>query len=521
MTRQMLPVSAGLFLLWVAFVLLATSARGPGLCPDSMSYLAAAESMARGVGPEVPVAEWSQSESQSRLRHFPPLFPALIAVAMTLGLPAAQAARWLEAFAAGTLALLLAWIAVSCVGRARARAAALATGLGVLLAPAISLSFFMVLSEPVFLMFWALTLLLMLRAPAASVALGCCAACCALTRYAGVSVTAAVVLWMLWQHGTWRLRCMRALITATPTLAGLAAWRVWSGREFRHYAWYLDGFAANLQEAWDTLRDSLVPIPQTIALQPAQVAASVVVALLATWLLLRAAQHAAVAGDHDAAVTFAALWRAASLMAGTYLGVLVASRLRADPEIPFDWRLLSPVILSGQLTLSVALVRQWDGLRSRAWRICAGTLACAWLGAASWNAAHNVVVMQRDGACYDAPDWQDSAFARWLRSTGRRYALYSNNPAPLWHLDHRSSWLLPEPAADRATLAALLERLHTRAQPAAVLGFRAAFVATAQPKVLADRLGLSSEQCFEQVCVWTAPGSTSTETSEQAIVHAP
>src|ERR1700712_3320629 len=112
MTRQVLPVIAGLFFLWVAFVLLATSTRGPGLCPGSMSYLAAAESIARGVGPEVLVAEWSQSESQSRLRHFPPLFPALIAVAVTLGLPVAQAARWLEAFAAGTLALLLAWIAV-------------------------------------------------------------------------------------------------------------------------------------------------------------------------------------------------------------------------------------------------------------------------------------------------------------------------------------------------------------------------------------------------------------------------
>jgi hypothetical protein len=491
--RQVSWIIAGLFLVWLSFVLFATRARGPGLSPDAMSYLAGAESIARGAGPEVPFAAWSQPDDHSRLRHFPPLFPALIAVPVWLGVSAAQSARWLEACAAGVLAVLLAWIALSCVDRARAALAALVAGLCVLLAPAISLAFFMVLSEPLFLLFWALTLLVMIRAPTASWALGCCAACCALTRYAGISVMVAVVLWVVSQPGSVQQRCMRVLTAAAPTLIGLALWRRWSGGEFRRFAWYLSGLPENMREALGTVRQALVPLPDTVAVQPWHILLSVAVAGLALVPLMAAAKQ-------RSAPRFTALWRAVLLMTGCYLGILVASRLRADPDIPFDWRILSPLILSWQLTLTIALVRQWDSSSSRVWRVSTAGLTVAWLAAASWNAAHNVSVMQRAGALYDGPAWQDTEFAGWLRSAGRRYDLYSNNPAVLWHLDHRSSRLLPE-ANDATTRTALRDRLTQRSS--ALLGFRDAFSSTADPRLLAAQLGLSSPRCFEQVCVWT------------------
>lgn len=507
--RQVLLIIAGLFFVSASFVLFATRARGPGLSPDSMSYLAAAESIARGAGPEIPTAEWSQLEDHSRLRHFPPLFPALLAAPVALGMSPAQAARWLEALAAGALAALLAWIAVSCVGRERAGVAALVAGTSVMLAPAISLSFFMVLSEPLFLTLWTLTLLVMVRAPTASVRLGMCAACCALTRYAGISVVAAVALWVLVQPGSIQERGRRALLAAAPGVVALGLWRVWAGGELRRYGWYLEGFAENAREAWETLRHALVPLPSTLAVQSWKLDV-ILLGLLAILAIPLTAALRARPLQLAAARSTTTLQRAAALMTVTYLAVIMASRVRADPEIPFDWRILSPLIATWQLTLSVTFVRRWHNITTRTERIAAATLALAWFAAASWNAGHNVIAMQRSGALYDAPAWQDSEFAAWLRAEGRQYALYTNNPPVLWHLDHRSSWLLPE-TTESATLSALRERLYER--PSAVLGFESAFAETADPHLLAAQLGLPHPQCFEQVCVWTATAPMISEAS--------
>jgi hypothetical protein len=501
MDRRGLPIIVGLFALGTIWVWFVTRASGPGLCSDAMSYLSAAEALARGAEPQVPFAEWWQQESHHRLRHFPPGFPALIAVPTALGLPVAQAARWVEALAAGALAALVGLVAVSCVKRERRRAAALATGLGVLLAPAISLSFFIVLSEPPFLALYALALLMMLVVPERCLALGVCAAACALTRYAGVSVAPAVVLWSLVQPGTLRARCGRALLAGAPTVLAVGLWRAWSG-SFRRYAWYVDGLAANAREAWHTLCQALVPIPERTRWEGLQELAAAGVAVLMSVLLVREARRrvGTPGVDRDAPVAFDRLWRALTLMAACYVATVVTSRLRADADIPFDWRILSPLVLSLHLVVTIALVRHWHVFASRAWRGCAAALVASWFVAAGWNATHNVWSMLTAGACYDGPAWQGSAFARWLRGPGRHYALYSNDPAAVWHLDHRSSWLLPE-TADAPTLAVFAERV--RARPSAVLGFASAFDPTADPRQLASLVGLFEQQASDLVTVWT------------------
>jgi hypothetical protein len=48
-------------------------------------------------------------------------------------------------------------------------------------------------------------------------------------------------------------------------------------------------------------------------------------------------------------------------MAASYVGVLIASRLTADANIPFDERILAPFILLVMIGVSLAVGRAWHG----------------------------------------------------------------------------------------------------------------------------------------------------------------
>ena len=111
-------------------VLAITEPPGPGLDPDSMSYLGAAESLVRQGSLRIPMAEWSDPDSTSALRHFPPGFPIAIAIPVALGARPEQAARGVEAVSAFATVALAVWIVAAVAGSgagALAGAALLAT----------------------------------------------------------------------------------------------------------------------------------------------------------------------------------------------------------------------------------------------------------------------------------------------------------------------------------------------------------------------------------------------------------
>jgi hypothetical protein len=194
-----------------------------------------------------------------------------------------------------------------------------------------------------------------------------------------------------------------------------------------------------------------------------------------------------------------ALLRSAALLVVTYLWVVIASRLGADPDIPFDWRILSPVMLTGELVAVVVIARLWPSCRPSL-RLATLLGASVWMVAsarASWTHVSN---MRAVGACYDAPQWQQSQLARWLRGAGNHYELYSNKPAAIWNMSHRSSKLLPE-SDDPNTLRALSQRLHAR--PSAIIDFPGDFDGTLAPGVVAASVGLQAVRRLDQASVWT------------------
>ena len=106
----------------VAFtlVLLITEVPGPGLDPDALSYMGAAESVALHREYRIPLAKWASADSTEPLAHFPPAYPTALALPVRLGMAPAQGARLVEATAAfvtvTALVLLVGAVATTVAG---------------------------------------------------------------------------------------------------------------------------------------------------------------------------------------------------------------------------------------------------------------------------------------------------------------------------------------------------------------------------------------------------------------------
>src|SRR5690349_12158648 len=83
-----------------ALVLAATDPPGPGLDPDAMQYMGAAESLARQGIYQIPSAPWWSADTVSALAHFPPGLPTALAIPVHFGMTPPQAARLVNALAA-------------------------------------------------------------------------------------------------------------------------------------------------------------------------------------------------------------------------------------------------------------------------------------------------------------------------------------------------------------------------------------------------------------------------------------
>lgn len=478
----MKPVIAACALLALIEALLLSRAPGPGVSPDAASYLCATEFLAHGQAPRIPFAEWDERDSTSPLRHFPPGFPAVAALPAALGAPLLQAARWVESLAFAATAGLVAFAAGSVAGPA---AAALA-GVMVMSTPAIAETHSLVLSEPLFFALLAALLAAMARAPERALLLGSIAAAAVLVRYAGVSLVAAAVLCTLLAPGDLRQRLRRACIAAVPPLLALGAWRWWAGT-FRSYG-YKSGTSSQFGEAWDTTAAWIVPVLEASWLRSAVACAALVAIVLACGALKAPAASG--------------LRRASLLIVLCYAGVVVGSRVFADPDIPFDWRLLAPLALVIETCLAAVLVataRSW----SSAARYASTAAVALWLIGGSSAIVRYALTPGR------TPEAAAPQLARWLRDEGSAYTLYSNDPTRIWHLAHRSSRLLPR-TDDEATLQRFSEELARR--PSAVVGFRSALMDNiVLPASVAEHSALGAPARFDQASVWLVPSGLALE----------
>jgi hypothetical protein len=463
----------------VAFTLtlIITDPPGPGLDPDALAYIGAAEAVVGHGEYRIPSAKWTSADSTEPLAHFPPGYSTALALPIRLGMAPTQAARVVQATAAfvtvSTLVLLV--------------SAAASTLAGILLALSLFAMTSMhevhvsVLSEPLFLACMVLVLAAMVWAPDRPLRAGIPAAIGVMTRYAGVSLVGATALWALARGGTWKARARRATIAVLPALVLQAAWvlrtrAVAGSGEIRRFALYGD-LKPTLVQGGATLAAWLIPdpgadrepIPYRGMLAVAAGFALLTLTAIGWWRVARAARRAAESRDsassherQDARAILA--WRlvtAATLILVCYLGVVALSRVAADPDIPLDDRLLAPALLLLMTVAAVGLTHWWRGTRLVIARVAvASALLGWWLAAATTTAleAHYALDL---GSDFAGEQWRGSEVLAWARTEGAGRTLYSNWPAAVYFHLHRPSRELPR-QRDAHTLAAFADTVRVR-----------------------------------------------------------
>ncbi|PYP71667.1 MAG: hypothetical protein DMD41_11610 [Gemmatimonadetes bacterium] len=487
-----LGLLAGLYVFWL------TATPGPGLEPDSMSYVGAAESLVRHGTLRVPWTYWPEADSTSPLSDFPPAFSVAIAVPLAAGAPRVQAARWVMVLG---LAVAIGVFAALAADAAGAAAAALLTGL-VLATPAVVGVNTIVMSEPLFLAVLALTLRQMVAVPERAWRYGMLAGIGALVRYAGVALIAAAGLWAFAQPGDRRARLRRAAAAGLPGIALQALWVVRTDLEGGDTPHTSFDFYGGL---WRTVRGGLgVVCGWLVPTVPAGAARDGVALVIA--VLLLALCRSAVRSRDAAASGSRRLLAALGLVAVCYVGVVVYARLMVGGDIEFDARILTPVFVLVAAGVAVAVGASGPSW-TRAGRLVTGAIVAGWLALALRADAAAIGAQREEGYGYEAPDWQASDFARWLRSEegGKRYQLFTNDPAAAYFLTGRPARLLPD-GLDAQTVRAFADVI--RARHGAVLGFESYFDPVAPPESLAARLGLREAIRFDYGVAWTPADST-------------
>lgn len=485
-----LGVAAGLYGAWL------TAPPGPGLEPDSMSYLGAAESLIRHGTLRVPWAHWADPDSTSPLSDFPPGFSIAIAVPRAAGLRPVPAARVVM-----VLALAVAVGAVGAVvAQAAGPAAAALAAVLVLATPGITGAGTIVLSEPLYLAALALTFHQMVAAPQRPWRYGLLAGAAALIRYAGMAVIGAAGVWAALQPGDRTTRLRRAAGASFPGVALQALWVLRTDLEGGRAPHTSFDFYAGL---WGTVRRGLGTtvgwLAPTLPAGFARDAVALSLGLLALGLVIQIARAGGPPAPRSGARRVLA---AAALVAGCSVALLVYARVMVGEAIEFDARILAPLFLLAAVTVAASVGAAWPawGPRSRLGAVAALAL---WTGLAI-PADAAAVRLAREGYGYEAADWQESDFARWVRGgTAAGAQFFTNDPAAVFFLTGRPARLVV-PSMDPALAGPFADTLQAR--HGVLLGFEADFDEAAPVDSLAARLGWREAIHFEHGTAWIPPG---------------
>ena len=443
-------------------VWLGTAPPGPGLDPDAASYLGAAQSVVRGGGYRIPIAHWASPDSTSPLAHFPPGYPTALALPIALGSGPLQAARVVNAVAAFVEIVGVIWIVATAAGAV----AAFAVAASLLVMHPLVMVHLSVLSEPLFLAAIICALAAMVALPRAddeqsrlviALAGGLAAAMAVLSRYAGIAVVGAFVIWSCLQPATITVRVRRTAAAALPPLLLFGAWLLRSyltsgPRSIRTLGAY-GGLGETLRMGASTIVAFLVPLTSDDNL-PARPWIALALLLGVTYLVVRGIRGAA-----RPSIAWSALI-AAVLLAILYLGVVVASRLIADPNIPFDERILAPLFVIGVIISAVATRQWWRQARLPARVVCV-VLVVAWFGASFRASQDDVAWLMENGEDFAQAQWTSSPLLAWARANASGRPLYSNWPAAIvFHLN-RAAHEVPNDSTD-AVLRAFADTLRVR-----------------------------------------------------------
>ena len=206
-------------------VLAAAMPWGLGLSPDSVVYIGAARSLAQGHGFSLP----KDSITMAPVVHYPPLYPALLAVASFGGLDVIAAAKWLNVLVFCANVFLAGMVGTRVTGDFRL--AMISAGLVASAFP-MALAHSMVWSEPLFVVGQSAALLFLLSylregARRSLIAAAMATGLSILGRYAGVSLVISGTTAILWLGADrWKKKFLDSGIFLAVSLLPIGLWAV-------------------------------------------------------------------------------------------------------------------------------------------------------------------------------------------------------------------------------------------------------------------------------------------------------
>ena len=403
-------------------IALRTDRLGPGVSPDSVHYMAIAESIVAGRG--------YRSYSGSPSPQWAPAYPSLLAAGPALGVAVAAWARALNVLG---FALLIAAVGLALRASARSAGPALLGAAAVAVAPPLHLVYSFVWTETAFILWLAAFLVAAPRYLATGrrrdlLVLALIAGLACLTRYLGVALCAAALVLVAWaREGPDRSRGRHAWLLTAVALGPLALWLarnlVVSGTVSGLRAASPEPMRVHLTRLVSIALEWSVPLAISRRLQAAVVLAVVVTALVA----IVAARRRPDDGRGRRLLTLAPALAACACYA---LAVtLAASAIAIDA---LDDRLLAPLFVPMVIVAALALDQVLAGPRRgmlaalRRWGLLAA--AVGWVTVQAMAVVPLALQQRRAGAgVYTDARWVESETIARLRLMPTAEALYAND----------------------------------------------------------------------------------------------
>jgi hypothetical protein len=412
----------------------------PGVSVDSGEYLAVADGLRRGQGLTMPYAGYDEAYrivhpgDRIPMTQFPPLYPAaLAAVSEVTGLSLHASARTVGVISFAAFAVVGAFL----VWRATRSLPFGALVGALLLGPDLVTIHAMVWSEQLMLAALAGALLCSVRIVdrATSPRLAALALCCvaaSMARFAGVATIAAGALVVSMAVDGSRLRRLRAAaLFGAATLVPTIAWfvrntAVTGAVSEKEPAWHPPSLTV-LGQAAQTIGGWIVPWrAASMSVGIVVLAAVVVAAIVRRRTLARLARGSLV----DLCILYAA----------SYALFLLLARSLLDQNIPFDQRLLAPLLALGAIGGCAFLHGMSPSTRRAAGRTALVVVASL---SVLRGAALTARFSETTVAAYTSDRWRASETLAYAQGLPRTARVITNAPDPLWFWDDRVTQILP------------------------------------------------------------------------------
>ncbi len=443
-------VALGLISVLGIFLILQATPEGLGLSDDSIAYIAGARSLLAGQGYR---EAWLVSNQP--VTHFPPGFPAALALIGLSGLDPLRGARFLNALLYGLNAALLGilgWRMTKSLPAGLILALLFVANSAMLQVHAVAMS------EPLFIFFslaafWMFDLYFERDQHWLWLVLcGVFTGAAYLTRYAGLALLATFVVALIILQRSWRSRLMSLGLYIVSVIPWMAGWAVrneavagkatnrilaWHPIQAGNFDTAISNIAAFLMpiEAW---RQALLKVPFLFEALTALILGAVLVWILIkireTWMPVPSPSPSEGASRQGRVIAFTN-----ALYIFGYLASIIASMSFFDASTKFKLRILAPIFVS----LLILLVALGIWLWGRRREVVIAALIVI-IGLSVVGQVATVSEWMKGGQGFASFIWYRSKAMAYLRELPASVKIYTDQPGAVYLYTGRGTYTLPD-----------------------------------------------------------------------------